>query len=218
MSSSLSKVHVWAIAAGANLTRPRGDKQETLALSESAASAQESLGTWWNVHSPAEVDETLAWLRKEGHTVRLHAILRGLSSLPEDEVDAYIVNEEEWPVHQARYAWKHRFEFRDGGLEAFDMVRLSFIARAGFTAGWLSKRAAWDAVFEAANRLQKGHGSWQEMSQNYLLGRRFWAGGDPKVQVTFDKFAKWLETSEKSPWHPLPWYMPLKPNFWNRYP
>jgi len=217
MGSSLSQVHVWAIAAGANLTRPRGDKQEALALRESAASAQESLATWWDVHSPADVESTLEWLRTAGHTERLQSVLRQLEALPADEVETTIANAKEWH-HQARYAWAHRGEFRNGGLDAFDMVRLSFIARAGFTAGWLGRRAAWDAVFEAARRLQSGHDSWQQMSKNYLLGRRFWAGGDPKVQETFDKFAKWLETSSKSPWHPLPWHLPLKPNFWNRYP
>jgi hypothetical protein len=217
MGKSLSTPRLWALAAGANLTRPRGDRLDTLELSDDAPRAMETLDQWWDVRNRADAESTLTWLRTEGHTVRLQAVLRHLRALPDHDREAFIASDEGFPRHQKRYAWDHRDEFRDGGLEAFDMVRLSFVARATYTAGFIDKGTAWDAVLEAARRLQRSHDSWAEMSNNYLLGRRYWAGGDPKVQLLFDKHAKWLTTNPESPWQHLPWATSLKIGFWDRF-
>jgi hypothetical protein len=215
MASTLSILRLWALAAGANLARPRGDRLDTLALSDDVPRAKETLDRWWNLSGPEDAVSTIDWLRTEGHTVRIQALLRHLHSLPAHQVEQFITNDDRWPQHQKRYAWDHRSEFRDGRLEAFDMVRMLFIARATYTAGWLPKRVAWDTVFEAAGRLQEAYDSWAEMSNNYLLGRRYWAGGDPKVQLLFDKHAKWLTTNPESPWQQLPWGLTLKTFFWD---
>lgn len=210
------QIRLWALAAGANLTRPRGDRLDTLALSADVARARETLEAWWDIGGREAAVSTLAWLRAEGHTVRLQEILRALAAIPAGQVDEYLATQKRWQDHHARFAWAHRDAFRDGRLEAFDMVRLSFVARAAFTAGYLDERTAWEAVLEAARRLQAGYTSWTEMSESYLLGRRFWAGGDPGQQKIFDRAAQWLATSPESPWQRLPWTMSLKLRFWER--
>jgi hypothetical protein len=45
---------------------------------------------------------------------------------------------------------------------------------------------------------------WQELSDNYLLGRRFWGGRD-ETQPQFETRARWLTTDPHSLWRRLAW-------------
>ncbi len=205
----LSPVQIWALAAGANLTRTRGDRLDRLELGCSVEKARESLSTWWDVNGPEDVHLTLGWLRHEGHSDELQRVLQTLAAVPESDFEAFLAAQSKSMQHRYRFAHDHRAEFKNGTLEAWDMVRMSFVARASYTAGWLDEAAAWEAVLEAARRMQRSHTSWVDLSQCYLLGRRYWAGGDPEQQKNFDKFGSWLEQSSKSPWHALDWTLPL---------
>lgn len=42
------------------------------------------------------------------------------------------------------------------------------------------------------------------MSENYLLGRRYWGEGED-LQKYFDAAAHWLLTDRRSPWRRLDW-------------
>jgi Protein of unknown function (DUF1266) len=78
------------------------------------------------------------------------------------------------------------------------------VARAAFSAGYLDEAKAWQHVEHAAQRLRRTYRSWSEMSENYLLGRRYWGEGED-LQKYFDAAAHWLLTDRRSPWRRLDW-------------
>ncbi|HEY6321927.1 MAG TPA: DUF1266 domain-containing protein [Thermoanaerobaculia bacterium] len=68
----------------------------------------------------------------------------------------------------------------------------------------LEEAKAWQHVEHAAQRLRRTYRSWSEMSENYLLGRRYWGEGED-LQKYFDAAAHWLLTDRRSPWRRLDW-------------
>jgi hypothetical protein len=203
----LSLVQQWAIAASANLCSPRKDRLDGLSLGLASDDVRETIATWWNINGPEDVEPTFSWLWHEGHSARLAASFQLLDSMSDEQRTAFYASV---PAEQRRsleFAREHRSEFKDATLVAWDMVRLIFVARAAYSAGYLDEARAWSVILEAARRLQAGYASWAEMSANYLAGRRFWS--DTESQPLFDKHAAWLVSSSKSPWHGLDWQLPL---------
>ena len=51
----------------------------------------------------------------------------------------------------------------------------------------------------AARLLQKKFGSWKELGENYIIGRKYW-GGDTEDQTLYDDALVRLLESKESPW------------------
>jgi hypothetical protein len=63
----------------------------------------------------------------------------------------------------------------------FDKVRIVWLARLGFAAGWLDEATSWRHVFAAQVALQQSYGSWLELRAAIEQGRAQWYGGAAKV-------------------------------------
>jgi Protein of unknown function (DUF1266) len=194
----------WALAAGANMARMRGDSLETLAIRLPRKTLREMLLKGWKIRGPEDVEARLDWLDREGHTSELRIMLHSIAALPPRELEAWLGQFDQDLQRAARFAQQHREAFKDGEIVAWDLVRLIFVARAAFSAGYLDEAKAWQHVGHAARRLRSTYRSWGEMSENYLLGRRYWGEGDD-LQQNFDAAAHWLLTDKKSPWRRLDW-------------
>jgi hypothetical protein len=48
------------------------------------------------------------------------------------------------------------------------------------------------------------HASWEELSDNYLLGFSFWQGGAPPNGLLLES-ATWLKSDPQSPWKTIRW-------------
>ncbi|HEY0780833.1 MAG TPA: DUF1266 domain-containing protein, partial [Thermoanaerobaculia bacterium] len=205
----LTPVEHWAVAASANLTITWAREFDALALPNGQEKAREVLGRQWNVLGPDDARQTFDWLRHEGHSAEFENILHALQQVPADKIEGFVAAQDRHIRRAVLFVAEHGSELKDGTLTAWDTVRLSFMARATFTAGWVNETTAWDVVLEAARKLQRSYGSWAELSQNFLLGRGFWGEASPESMESFRKNADWLLTHERSPWTQLPWDLPL---------
>lgn len=206
---ALTPVRLWAVAAGANLTITWERDFDALAFPQGPEKAREGLGRDWGIHGPGDVERTFDWLRHQGHSAHFERMLQGLAHVPAQQREGLIAAQDGDAGKALRFVAEHGAEAKDGKLVAWDLVRLSFLARATFTAGWIDEAAAWNVALEAARKLQRAYGSWSELSENYLLGRGFWGEGSPESMARFRINAVWLLTSERSPWTRLPWDLPL---------
>src|SRR4029079_5524122 len=129
--------------------------------------------------------------------------------VPAGRIERFVAEQDPDVRRSILFVAEHGSELKGGTLTAWDTVRLSFLARATFTAGWVDETTAWDVALEAARKLQRSYDSWAEMSQNFLLGRGFWGEASPASMEAFHKNATWLLNNERSPWTQLPWDLPL---------
>jgi hypothetical protein len=204
----LSTAQLWAIAAGANLAYERGDGLDRLEFGCGARCAQTMLRGGWGVNGTSDAEPMLVLLARVGHTAVLRLDLAALSSVPQAKLEPWLRAQPPDRRQRLRFAYQHRVEFKNGELLGWDLGRLINVARAAYTAGWMDESTAWAHILPAARRLQQAYSSWDELSQNYLLGRRYWAGAD-ETQVKFEAAAAWLRTNPQSPWRQLDWSTPL---------
>jgi hypothetical protein len=204
----LTTAQLWAIAAGANLAYERGDGLDRLQFDCGASCAQAMLRRSWGVNGAADAEPVLVLLATVGHTAVLRQDLTALASVPPRQLEKWLSDQPPDRRQRLRFAYQHRLGFKNGWLLGWDLGRLINVARAAYTAGWIDESTAWAHIMPAARRLQQSYSSWDELSQNYLLGRRYWAGGD-QTQAKFDAAAEWLRFSPQSPWQRLAWSTPL---------
>ncbi len=205
----LTPVELWAVAAGANLSITWERQLDALALPNGQEKAREVLGRQWSVHGADDARQTFDWLRHQGHSAEFEQILHALEGVPAEKIESFVAAQDRHIRRAVLFVSEHGSELKGGTLTAWDTVRLSFLARATFTAGWIDEAAAWDVALEAARKLQRSYGSWAELSRNFLLGREFWGEASPESMAAFRKNADWLLTHERSPWTQLPWDLPL---------
>lgn len=63
----------------------------------------------------------------------------------------------------------------------FDKIRIIWLARLGYGAGWFDEATSWGYVFGAAEDLRRTYGSWPEVKQAVSEGRVQWYGGPDQV-------------------------------------
>jgi hypothetical protein len=65
---------------------------------------------------------------------------------------------------------------------------------------------AWQHVMHAATILQSTFSSWEDLGQNYLVGRQFWSAEETIYDGKgFQDAYEWLLSDPVSPWRRNPW-------------
>lgn len=91
----------------------------------------------------------------------------------------------------------------DRALLAWDAIRLPFLARCCFTAGFVDEATVWHYV-EAAAALARGAGfqGWEAWGNAFLDGRVLWGG---EVRSYYEVVVKKLLDDSKSAWNRISW-------------
>ena len=197
----LSPEQRWAIAAGANLARLNGTTLASLNTAQLPGTDRHILRRWWSVTDGASLRKTMTWLAEEGHRSQfqeLHTVCQEAQGDPVAQLNLRSAG----PT--VDFVLRHIGRFKNGDLVAWDFARLINMARWGFTAGYLPEAEAWEAIMLAARRLAREYASWEELSENYLLGFSYWRDGADPDDLLRDA-ATWLMTDPESPWRQIPW-------------
>lgn len=196
---ALSTEQLWAIAAGANLAKLNWSSLRSLATRKLPSTNRHILRNSWSVTDAASLRSTMAWLVQEGHRTAFRETYLALSSgnghrLPGGGAEEPVV----------RFILANYPRFKNGDLLAWDLGRLINVARFGFSAGYLPEGEAWEVILTAASHLLAEYASWDELSDNYLLGFSYWQKGAEPDQFVVEA-ATWLKSDPKSPWKQIPW-------------
>ncbi len=104
-------------------------------------------------------------------------------------------------------------KFGERGILAWDLCRYICLVRWGLMLDFISENEASDLIMPVARRLQSTYGSWKQMGEEYLIGRRFWNEELWKEgEAEYDTIYKTLLTEKNSPWLTIPWNTDLAPS------
>lgn len=197
----LTPAQRWMIAAGGNLVKLNSAPFATLHYGRSRGGMRSMLRQWWDVRDRPSLLDQLQRLANEGHRTTFQQAFTQVANLTEADIARV-------PNPAARFVWENRHNFKNGDLVAWDFARLINVARQGYTAGYINEQEAWQYIAPAARILQSSYSSWHELSDNYMLGWRFWQNGAP-LDAHYIRTFNWLKTDPASPWAQIAWNTPL---------
>jgi TPR repeat protein len=208
----------WGLATSALLTY-RHDR-ELFALScfvdteRSIDLEKRTLERWWGVSSREDILETMSWLKNGGHRAGYEKIRKDYETLGpklmkwRDTLSGKRVSSEY--RYSVAFVEQNAERIGDKSLIGWDLMRLVSMARWGVTLGYLTEDEVWDWIMPSAQELQRTYGSWADMGEGYLDGRRFWSAQQTrKAGDEFLRKAYWLNSSKYSPWVRFDWDLDL---------
>jgi tetratricopeptide (TPR) repeat protein len=151
-------------------------------------SAKKALVEGWGIYDRDDFLNAADWLKTEGH----NSVYK--------EKDDYIIT-------------KYKDKLEGKGLIGWDYIRLVRLSGLAYISGYISIEESYDIGIEAAKVIQKTYSSWDEATENYIIGRGFWSGEDPADTSTvtgkMEEIRKDLLVYKGSPWNTLPWNLTL---------
>ncbi len=204
----------WALGTCAVLTQVNKRSHEQLGgrpPGDAALKANRaSLAKWWSVNSRDELMGALKWIDDGGH----RKIFDSIVAMPEEQYATAKSRSAENPegLNQLTAARQYGAPLGRKSLLGWDYARYVSLCGWGYLAGYLTEDEAWSMIMPAAQRLQSTFRSWDELGENYIIGRKFWSlNNTEKTGGQYDDAVKWLQTSPASPWKTHAWALPLKP-------
>jgi hypothetical protein len=205
----------WALATTAMLSRVNGRRDDSLGGEPPTPKALEvwrrTLVKWWDVHDAEELRQTLDWLQYHGHREEFEQIGRALSTRTPEQRAALVARADPERQQLIALVEANYTSLGSKGIVAWDYVRYIAVCRWAYLAGYLSSEDAWARIMKAALVLQASFGSWQEMADNYMIGRQFWTGRPESDSDMLGAIQKLL-TEADSPWKLNSWNMKLSPD------
>ena len=203
----------WALACSAQLFAANGHGLHSLsgrALTEAnKLSKKQSLTRSWGITSRADLLNQLKNLNNGGgHDGLWQSYLRIKRGEIRPEQAAAVARDLLRGHFKERMAVIDEYGgvFGDRGLCAWDLCRYINLVRWGYLIGFVSEKEAYSLMMPVAIKIQKKYSSWEQMNEEYLIGRRFWSYKEWKDDIArTNRITKLLLTQKTSPWVTLPW-------------
>lgn len=205
----------WALGCGAILTEYRYERHDMLLRNylnqEDIKDIKETLDGW-NANSRDSLFETLSWLEKGGHSKQFEKMGKEIADVNEQQYEELLEENKDNPdkLQKIKIVKKYYKQLGPKGLLGWDYSRYICLCRWGYIAGYISEEEAWSRILPAARLLQSKFDSWEDLGQNYLIGRQFWSFQETQEsgQEIEDAFQRLLD-EKSSPWNQYPWNMDL---------
>ena len=207
----------WALAVSAPLAGRNGELTDALELRKrsgikvSTDSVKEILARDWDITDRKSLFNSLTWIDQCGHRKEFEELgkrLQELSPRKLEQLEAEIDDEDF--LHSVRLVSKNHRALGSKSLLGWDYVRYAYLCRCGFHVGYITKDEAWALLVPVARKMQKTFDSWQELGENYRLGRAFWSAEKARTQDHMIRdILERLRTDPESPWIKLPWELNL---------
>jgi len=203
----------WALATAAIPKKANGMELDVMGGGASdvdyVESLREMLKNDWDVADRASAAGAISSLREQGHREEFDIMLKDISTMDGAGFARLLAEYTQDQELQKRLRLVYAQKDADGkkSIIAWDYCRLIYLAECSYRAGYLTEQEAWKEIMPAAEIIQSTFSTWQEMGENYLLGRRFWSGASEPRMVVANRF---LLTEAKSPWVTLAWNLPLR--------
>lgn len=206
----------WALATCGILTEINQGRHELLGAEYPTPSNQQDqrdlLEKAWRVRSREELLETLLWIDAEGHRQGFSEAGAYLTALDEKSLSAIKAGARGNLEAQNKIdlALQYYPRFGKKSLIGWDYSRYVALCGWGYVAGYLSEQEAWDKIMPVARMLQQTFDSWDDLGNNYIVGRKYWSYRKTMSSglLAEDAFKR-LCSDTNSPWVRLPWKLRL---------
>ncbi|MDF7801093.1 DUF1266 domain-containing protein [Pontiellaceae bacterium B1224] len=203
----------WGLATSAILTKRNHEDFYSLMgdppVPRAIEQQQNSLRRWWGISDRKSLIKKMKWVRDEGHRAEFDQILAD-----REKAEWLVVLRDRLSLKDRAYDYdyrrtfveEHADELEGKSLLAWDLARLVSLARWGVLCGYMEAEEAWEWIMPAALALQETYDSWEDLAENYMLGRAFWS-----EYYTFESGHKykqaiyWNLKNECSPWNRMDW-------------
>lgn len=171
-----------------------------------------SLSEWWGVGNREELLETLNWIEEGGQRKDFDELAEVISTASPKQLDRIRVQIGGGPEADSQVAivLKYHPKFGKKSISAWDYSRYVSLCGWGYVAGYITEDEAWRRIMPAAKLMQTTFTSWDELGENYIVGREFWSleqtnANGARMRSSFQS----LLTDPRSPWVRLPWDLDL---------
>jgi hypothetical protein len=199
----------WALAASAIAATSNAEGTSMLAA-DTPARAKEILALGWGVHSRVDLFNALDQLEEGKERAMFVRLGKSLSALSDADFDKLMSRASPLQATAAKVAREYYPRYQIQTLIGWDYARYINVCRWGVSAGYMTAEEAWPRIMNAARTLQRYFGSWEELGQNYIVGRKFVVPTTVGIPAVNPQTAyTWLTSNPASPWQKIPWNLPL---------
>jgi hypothetical protein len=211
------QVKGWILGCSGLLWERNRDDFETLAGTAinpiRVRDQKNSLSEWWGIKNREELLNNLLWLTQEGgHREGFERDGRWAAMMTAEELEAYLEPYGQYAekCNELRIAHQYYESLGEKSILGWDLSRYLCLCRWGYLCGWLGEREAWDLMIPVARRLGERFDSWEELGENYLIGRRYWSLKQTEQNGhLFEEAMDRLREMPSSPWNRYPWDLDL---------
>jgi hypothetical protein len=215
--SEIALQHAWALGCAAVLTERNCDPHNMLGTSYKSPKSIEDhrsfLVDTWDIKNRDNLLESLLWIDNGGNRKEFKRWGEKVQSLRNEEYDKLLTEHQgdDKTLNRIKVAAAYYTALGDKSLLGWDYSRYICLCRWGYMAEYLSEEEAWQKIMPVAKLLQNTFDSWQDLGQNYLIGRLFWSYEETKQGgYNYEDAYMRLLDMPSSPWNRLPWDMDLK--------
>lgn len=215
--TAITSQHEWALGCAAILTERNHSRHDLLGTKYRTPKNIEDCNRFlvesgWDIKNRADLLDSLIWIEDGGNRQNFEQLGRKLQTLSNGEYQNLIAQfqSDDDLLNRIKVVKECYIALGDKSLFGWDYNRYICLCRWGYLAGYLSEEEAWGKIMPVARLLQSKFDSWQDLGQNYLIGRHFWSYEEAtKWGYEFeDAFLRLLDMPS-SPWNKLPWDMDL---------
>lgn len=170
------------------------------------------LAKWWGVSNRDDLLNALEWIDRGGHREEFNLLGKSLAEMDKAQIEAFKVKGRDDPalLNKIQVVSLNYKALGRKSILGWDYSRYVALCGWGYVAGYLDENEAWEKIMPVARRLQTTFDSWEDLGNNYMIGRVYWSlketvRGGTEMQKAYEK----LYTDPASPWRRYPWKMPL---------
>lgn len=139
----------------------------------------------WDIEDHESADETIEWLRSEGHRQEFMEYVEvfketGLLYLDEEEFDQTIEDAfgsfGRYTINYMKAVYECYQSCGETGILAWDLCRLNQVASWCYVAGYYTLDESLEIQYQNCLLMQDSFSSWDEMMESYLYGFQYWKG------------------------------------------
>ncbi len=209
----------WALALCAILIEYNHERHDLLAGNEitgiNISLSKKSLDDWWGIKSKEDLYYCLDLLDSGRHRKIFDKFASIISVLSEDEYKKLFTSiQDKNDRYRLTVVSKYRTKVGTKSILAWDYCRYIYLCRKSYMCGYITEEEAWKLIMPVARKLQQKFESWNDLGENYLIGREFWDEEIFKKEgKIFRKIYENLLIDKKSPWTRIPWKTNFKPTY-----
>jgi hypothetical protein len=215
--NTITQRQAWALACAAVLTERNHSRHDLLGTKyrtqKNIRDCKRFLVvTGWDIKNQADLLDSLTWVDNGGHRKDFKRWGQKVRTLTDEEYRKLLVEHrtDVEILNRIKVAAQYYDALGDKGLFGWDYSRYICLCRWGYMAGYLSEEQAWKKIMPVAKLIQSKFDSWQDLGQNYLIGRQFWSYEETKIWgYQYEDACLRLLDMPSSPWNKLPWDMDL---------